>query len=330
MLLNTRHDCQTAARQPLRRRAIGLQAIRALLLASVALGLPACVSDPHLEPSARAAAGKDGSPTETLLRVARGTRDNGDFATAVTVYKRVHEMAPQRADVLVELGQTLSALGAHNEAADIFREAIKLDPKSVDALRGLGNNLLAMNQPELALEQFVAGLAIQEDPRLYNGMAVVHDMIGSHESAQDNYRSGLALAPNDSNLRNNMALSLALAGKFDEAIQVLGRLVNENKANPRHRQNLALIYGLAGKLSEAASVARVDLDEPTVQNNLAFYETLRAMSPQQRAAAVFGITVISAPSATSAYTPKTTGSTAMAKPTKVVETTPSEPESKNE
>jgi hypothetical protein len=28
-----------------------------------------------------------------------------------------------------------------------------------------------------------------------------------------------------------------------------------------------------------------------VQNNLAYYETLRAMSRQQRAAAVFGITV---------------------------------------
>jgi Flp pilus assembly protein TadD len=153
-----------------------------------------------------------------------------------------------------------------------------------------------MNQPELALEQFVAALAIEEDPRIYNGMGVVHDMNGSHDSAQDNYRSGLNLAPNDTNLRNNLALSLALAGKYDEGIQILGRLVNEAGANTRHRQNLSLIYGLAGRPADAARVARLDFDEPTVQNNLAYYETLRAMPARERAAAVFGINVVAAPS----------------------------------
>jgi Flp pilus assembly protein TadD len=270
---------------------------RALLLATVALSAVGCASDNHLEPSAAAATAATatgeapGSPAGTLLRVARGTRDNGDLASAVTIYKRVHELSPKRADVLIELGQVLGALGAHNEAAGVFRQALTIDPKNVDGLRGLGNSLLAMNQPNLALEQFVAGLALQQnDPRLYNGMGVVHDMNGAYESAQDSYRAGLKLAPTDANLRNNLGLSLAISGKYDEAIQILSRLANESR-NPRYRQNLALVYGLAGKYSEAAGVARLDFDEPTVQNNLAYYETLRAMSQEQRAAAVFGITV---------------------------------------
>lgn len=306
MFLNTRLH-----RQAVDRTALGRHALRALLLASVAFGLPACVADTHLEPSARAAANSTGeppgSPSSTLLRVARATRDNGDLASAVTIYKRVHELSPMRADILVEMGQALSALGAHNEAANVFREALKLQVDNVDALRGLGNNLLAMNQPQLALEQFVAALAIQEDPRVYNGMGVVHDMIGSHDTAQDNYRSGLNISPNDVNLRNNLALSLALTGKFDEATQILGKLIREPGTLPRHRQNLALIYGLAGRPSEAAGVARLDFDEPTVQNNLAYYETLRAMSPEQRASAVFGISVSPTPTATlSSLTPATT------------------------
>lgn len=323
MQLEPRH--QALSRPEIRRPSNGSRVFRALLLASVALGVPACVSDPHLDPSARAAANATGeppgSPASTLLRVARSTRDNGDLASAVTIYKRVHELSPMRADILVELGQTLSALGAHNEAADIFREALKLDPKNTDALRGLGNNLLAMNQPELALEQFVAALAIQEDPRVYNGMGVVHDMIGSHETAEDNYRRGLDLAPSDVNLRNNLALSLALAGKYDEAIQILGQLASEPRATQRHRQNLALIYGLAGRFSEAARVARADFDEPTVQNNLAYYEALRAMPPKQRAAAVFGITVIPAPTA-SAGGAQGSRNSATSKPTSVVESAP--------
>ena len=295
------------ARKNLPTRSFGRCALRAMLLASVAFAASGCASDSFWEPSAKTAAGEAGSPVETLLRVARGTRDNGDFASAVTIYKRVHDMASNRADVLVELGQVLSALGAHNEAADTFRKAVKLEPKNVDALRGLGNNLLAMNQPQLALEQFAAALALQEDPRVYNGMGVVHDMNGSHDSAQSSYKSGLALAPNDFSLRNNMALSLALAGKFDEATQILGLLVKETGANIRHRQNLALIYGLAGKFGEAASIARLDLDEPAVQSNLAYYQTLRALPAKDRAAAVFGITVLATPSGMSHTASQPTG-----------------------
>ena len=287
MMSIIRNVPKSAATRPFRR-----SALRAVLLASVAFAASGCASDNFWEPSARTTAGEANSPSETLLRVARGTRDNGDFASAVTIYKRVHDLAPNRADVLVELGQVLSALGAHNEAAETFRKAAKLAPNNVDALRGLGNNLLAMDQAALALEQFVAALAVQEDPRVYNGMGVVHDMNGSHDSAQSSYKSGLALAPNDFSLRSNMALSLALAGKFDEAIQILGRMIKEPGSTVRHRQNLSLIYGLAGKFAEAASIARLDLDEPAVQGNLAYYETLRGLPAKDRAAAVFGITVL--------------------------------------
>jgi Flp pilus assembly protein TadD len=284
--------------------------LRAILLTTVACGMAACTADGHFEPFAKTATSatgeSQGSPAEVLLRVARGTRDNGDLASAVTIYKRVHELSPNRADVLIEMGQTLAALGAHNEATEVFREALKLDAKSIDALRGLGNSLLAMNQPQLALEQFVAALAIQQDPRLYNGMGVVYDMNGNHASAQDSYRSGLNLAAGDPNLRNNLALSLALAGKFDEAIDILSPLVKHPRANPRHRQNLALIYGLAGRFSEAGALARLDFDEPTVQNNLAYYETLRALPAEQRAAAVLGITVLASPAPTPTSAPTAT------------------------
>lgn len=302
MMLKTRNAGRT-----LKTRPFGRHALRALLLSGVAFAAVGCASDNHLEPSARTAAGESGSPVETLLRVARGTRDNGDFASAVTVYKRVHEMARDRADVLVELGQVLSALGAHNEAAEAFRGALKLEADNVDALRGLGNNLLAMNQMPLALEQFIAALALQDDPRVYNGMGVVHDLNGSHDSAQSSYRSGLALAPNDVSLRNNMALSLALVGKFEEGTKILGLLVKESGSNIRHRQNLSLIYGLAGKFSEAASIARLDLDEPAVQSNLAYYETLRALPAKDRATAVFGITVLAPPSSLAHTKPQPAG-----------------------
>jgi Flp pilus assembly protein TadD len=57
-------------------------------------------------------------------------------------------------------------------------------------------------------------------------------------------------------------------------------------ATAQHRLNLALVLGLAGRLDESAQVARLDLDERSVQSNLAYYAELRGLPPQQRAEAL--------------------------------------------
>ena len=49
---------------------------------------------------------------------------------------------------------------------------------------------------------------------------------------------------------------------------------------------MALIYGLEGSVAEAARIGRMDLDEAAVQHNLAYYRTLRELSPEERDRAV--------------------------------------------
>ena len=49
---------------------------------------------------------------------------------------------------------------------------------------------------------------------------------------------------------------------------------------------MALIYGLQGSTAEAARLGRMDLDEAAVEHNLAFYETLRELSPEARDRAI--------------------------------------------
>ncbi len=93
-------------------------------------------------------------------------------------------------------------------------------------------------------------------------------------------------APSTLRLRNNLALSLALADDFDEAARILREITADPLATVRNRQNLALVYGLAGQPAEAAKIARMDLDEADVRSNLAYYETLRALSGHAKAAAV--------------------------------------------
>jgi Flp pilus assembly protein TadD len=232
------------------------------------------------------------TPTKTvaaLLRAGDSTRAAGDLPSAVTFYRRAHALAPDQAAPLIRLGDTLAGLGAGNEAAESYRAAVERDPKDADAQRGLGNALLALHQPQLAINSFTAANSIKPDARCYNGIGVANDMTARHREAQAAYQQGLRLAAGNLQLQNNLALSLMLSGDYPEAIEILRAITSDPAATSRHRQNLAMAYGLAGDIKEAARVARLDLEESQVQNNLSYYLTLRSLNDSAAVAQALGI-----------------------------------------
>jgi Flp pilus assembly protein TadD len=86
-----------------------------------------------------------------------------------------------------------------------------------------------------------------------------------------------------------------LSEKFDQAIGLLRPLAYAPGATPRERQTLALIYGLKGDERSARELARRDLDAASVDHNLAFYETLRHLSPDARSRAILSASAASQP-----------------------------------
>ncbi|MGH6740389.1 MAG: tetratricopeptide repeat protein, partial [Bradyrhizobium sp.] len=112
------------------------------------------------------------------------------------------------------------------------------------------------------------------------------DFAGQHEEAQARYRRGLELLPNDPALSLDLALSLALTGNYPDAVRILHPIAAAATATPRERLTMALIYGLQGNRPAAAQMAARDLDAAAVQHNLAYYETLRRLSPEARERAI--------------------------------------------
>ena len=109
------------------------------------------------------------------------------------------------------------------------------------------------------------------------------------EEAQQRYLDGLEKAPDDIAMRNNLALSIALNGEYEEAVTMLRELASDPVVGSRARRNLALVYAMAGANEQAAAVARADLREWQVQNNLVYYGLLQGLSGRELAAAVFGV-----------------------------------------
>jgi Flp pilus assembly protein TadD/cell division protein FtsN len=229
----------------------------------------------------------DKSPA-TMVRVGDATRAGGDPASAIGLYRRAHELAPQDPVPLTRLGATFVELHAFTEAAEAYAQAIVLAPQDFETRRGFGALLLTLDKPELALTHLEAALAQRKDSRLYNLIGVANDLIGRHDVAQQSYAEGLRLAPDNGPLHNNLGLSQALAGDFGAAAATLSSAAASPHATARTRQNLALVYGLSGENDKAAAVARTDLDEVSVKSNLAYYAMLRGMDDRARAAAIVG------------------------------------------
>jgi Flp pilus assembly protein TadD len=253
--------------------------VRLLPALSVALTLSACAGGPQEAPTVSA---------DAILRVADLTRGQGDLISAAGLYQKAHELNPTDPHPLILLGETLAKLGSPSSAAEAYRAALQLDGTNAEALRGLGTALLNTGQPDAAIAEYEKALDTGEDYRLYNGIAVSYDMLGDHASAQTYYRTALQLSPGNLELNNNLALSLALEGRYKEAIPLLEQASADPMASPRYRQNLAFVYGLAGERDRARQLAGRDLDPATVERNMTYFDVLKGLHDDRTMASALG------------------------------------------
>src|SRR5580658_6766506 len=214
---------------------------------------------------------------DSLLRVAEVARDSADYPSAIRLYKTLLQNGDKRPEVHLGLADCLFLTGAYAEAAGEYHMIDEHSVKITEAEIGLGRVFLAQHKPAEANLEFDGALKHSPgDTRALNGAAVALDNLGQHEKAQIFYRRGLAIAPEDRILRNNYGLSLALSGNYAQAVGVLRPLVDAPGATARNRQNLALALALGGERAEAQKLDQVDLDTASVDNNLRFYDALRA------------------------------------------------------
>lgn len=254
------------------------------------LGVVACAPNSARTPLEPRLATSEQSRYGTMLRLAASARAAGDRAAAVNMYQQAIAQDRTRIDAYVLLGDTLVEMEAFDEAARTYEDALEIDRGNAAAHRGYARALLGLKRPEAAVLHYQAVLErAPNDIQAHNGLGVAFDLAGQHEAAQEAYRAGLAIAPDSMLLRNNLGLSLALSGQHEAAIETLRALADEPGAKARNRQNLALAYGLAGDLRAAERVSRLDLDEESVQNNIAYFAALAAVEDQRKRATALGV-----------------------------------------
>jgi Flp pilus assembly protein TadD len=105
----------------------------------------------------------------------------------------------------------------------------------------------------------------------------VADRLGDHDGAQTFYRGALKIAPGEPSVLSNLGLSYALTKQLPEAEAALREASASPRADARMRQNLALVLALEGKFAEAEEISRQDM---TAQAASANVEAIKQMIAQ--------------------------------------------------
>jgi|SRR6185437_456381 len=250
------------------------------ILVSGALGLAGCTSQDSRPDSVKSLSDLT-NRGQSMLRLGDASRQAGDCSAAVRFYRMVKGGGDNKAELAAARNGAADCELSMNELPDAqrdFQEAAKLQPADPTPLIGMGRIAVVAHNPGQAVNYFDTAIKKGADAAfVWNDQGVAYDQLRRHKEAQTAYHAGLAKYPSDRALRNNLALSLAMTGDFNEAENLLRQLAAEPGASRRTRQNLALVLGLEGNSAEARRVSQGDLDGAALDNNSRFYQYAHAM-----------------------------------------------------
>jgi Flp pilus assembly protein TadD len=192
-----------------------------------------------------------------------------------------YERNPGEKIASIEYARALRALTRYSEAVAVIQTAAIKAPTDFDVLGEYGKALADAGQ--LARAKDVLTRAYTPDSPRWDVMSVegtVADRLGDHASAMQFYRDALKIAPGEPGVLANMGLSLALAKQLPEAEEALRQAVASPKADARMRGDLALVLALEGKFGEAEQAGLADLSPQAARANV---DAIRQMIAQNDA-----------------------------------------------
>ena len=204
-------------------------------------------------------------------------------SAALARHMRVLATKPKDFYALIGAGKAALELGDTQSAAGFFGRAEEAWPSSPMPQIGMGAALAREDDATAALSFFARAEQLGAKPISFGvERGLAYDLLGRHTEAQADYQ--LALSGTDANeARRRLALSLAITGKKDEALTMLGPLMARGDAAAARCR--ALVLALNGD----AESARRSLDAAMPGSGsymVPFFAKLPGLRSDQKAAAV--------------------------------------------
>jgi len=169
------------------------------------------------------------------INYARSLRALTEYAQAVAILQNLALKNASDMEILGEYGKALADAGRLKEAAEVLTHA---------------------HTPE------------RPNWHILSVQGSVADQLGDHAQAQGYYSAALKIVPNEPTVLSNLGLSYALIKNLAKAEEVLRLAVAQPGADLRVRQNLALVLALEGKFKQAEDISAQDLGQAQAAANV--------------------------------------------------------------
>lgn len=204
----------------------------------------------------------------------------GKYDAAAQSYLQLFDREPDNATALSALVRNLRYGGRSQDAVGIVEQRGQTLLAAPTVKFEFAKVLLAAGREDEALGHLRDVQAAQPDDwKVPSAIGIALDAMGRYAEAQAAYGQALALSAENPIILNNMAMSQALDGRLQEAIQTLETAAGYNRANPQIRQNLALLYAANGEPEKARALAAMDLEAGDLETNLSFYRRFGGTPP---------------------------------------------------
>ncbi|WP_411034724.1 tetratricopeptide repeat protein [Shinella sp. BYT-45] len=228
-------------------------------------------------------AGKSNITTGSVPKSSKpiGEMNATELRNAADSIGQAYEKNPRDPQVGMNYANVLRMNGRNEQALAVMQQVAISNPSNREVLAAYGKAQAAAGQLEQALNTILrAQTPDRPDWRLKSAEGAILDQLGRSGEARQRYREALDLNPNEPSVLSNLGMSYVLARDLKTAETYLRSAVAQPGADSSVRQNLALTVGLQGRFQEAETIARQELTAAQAEANVAY---LRSMLTQQNA-----------------------------------------------
>ena len=205
--------------------------------------------------------------------------NSGGAETALRLADETLRREPRNADALTRRGMALTALGRLGEARASLAQAVAASPANERALMALGRVQLPVD-PAGAAISFEAVLKHSSGNAIaLNNLGIARDLLGNHLDAEHAYREAMAIQPDMTAVRVNLALCLAMQGAAEEAVGLLQPIADSPGASRKVKENYAAVLAMTGDREEAQHILSANLPSKDVGPALDVLASARLPGP---------------------------------------------------
>lgn len=181
-----------------------------------------------------------------------------------------YDKNPKDKTAAIAYAKALLALKQTSQAMAILQGLAIQYPQDMSVLAAYGKGLASAGQLNQAADVLSrAHTPEKPDWSVVSAQGTIADELGDHVTARRYYDEALKIRPDDPGVLSNLGLSYALSRQLPRAEETLKEAALQPGADMRVRQNLALVLALEGKFDQAEEWSRRDLSPIDAAANVA-------------------------------------------------------------